>query len=121
MSVSVEKAVEYWGKRLYGETFTRQSRARQEQALQSALDSIAQYIQGIPETDAEAAIYEQAHWLLGSRAELQSQGVSSFSLSGISESYSVNGRPAAVAPNAWRIIKYGVDGSRRGGGVAWLL
>lgn len=120
MTVSVENAVEYWSKRLNGETFTSQSHERQEQALQSAFDSIAQYIRGIPENDADAAVYEQSLWLLGSRAELQSQGVTSFSLSGISESYNVSGRPNSVAPNAWRIIKYGVDGSRRGGGVAWL-
>lgn len=121
MTVSVENAVEYWSKRLNGETFTDEPLERQEQALQSAIDSIARYIKDIPASDAAAAVYEQSYWLLGARSELQSQGVTSFSLSGISESYDVKGRPLSVAPNAWRIIKYGADGSRSGGGVAWLL
>lgn len=121
MTVSVNGAVEYWIKRLGGETFTDETTERQEQALQSAIDNILPYTRGIPASDAEAATYEQALWLLGSRAELQAQGVASFGLSGISESYDLKGRPSMVAPAAWRIIKYGADGSRRGGGPAWLL
>lgn len=121
MTVSVENAIEYWSQRLNGESFTNEPRERQEQALQSAIDSIARFIRDIPTSDAAAAVYEQSLWLLGARAELQSQGVVSFGLSGISESYNVKGRPATVAPNAWQIIRYGVDGSRSGGGVAWLL
>lgn len=122
--ISVEGAVEYLGKRLGGETFTGEAEARQNQALVSAMDALMPYIRNIPDEDKAAATYEQALWLLGSRAELQSQGVTSFSISGISETYDVKGRPAAVAPAAWRIIKNGADGSRGsggGGGKTWLL
>lgn len=122
--ISVEGAVEYLGKRLGGEAFTGEAEARQNQALVSAMDALMPYIRNIPDEDKAAATYEQALWLLGSRAELQIQGVTSFSISGISETYDVKGRPAAVAPSAWRIIKNGVDGSRGsggGGGKTWLL
>lgn len=117
--ISREAAVEYWGKRLGGEVFLDESEARQNQALISAIDSLAPYVLNLPTTDKEAATLEQAMWLLSSRAELQSHGVTSFSLGGISESYDIKGRPVSVAPAAWRIIKKGVDG-QRGGGKVWL-
>lgn len=122
-AISVEDAKKYLGVRLGGEVFTGETDERQNQALTSAADALAPYVQNIPDEDRAAATYEQALWLLGSRAELQSQGVTSFTISGISETYDVKGRPAAVAPAAWRIIKNGADGSRgRGsGGKTWLL
>lgn len=119
MSATLPGALTYWSARLGGEQFTAESQQRQACALQSALDSLAPYLHGIPDSDAEAAVYEQAHWLLGSRAELQAQGVVSMSISGISESFGVKGRPASVAPSAWRIIKCGSDG-KRGRGPVWL-
>ena len=122
--ITVDGAKEYLGARLGGEAFTDETETRQSQALISAIDALAPYVRNIPDEDKAAATYEQALWLLGSRAELQSQGVTSFSVSGISETYDVKGRPAAVAPSAWRIIKNGADGSRGsggGGGKTWLL
>lgn len=119
MSATLPGALTYWSARLGGEQFTAESEQRQNCALQSARDSLAPFVQSISEADAEAAVYEQAHWLLGSRAELQAQGVASMSISGISESFSVKGRPSSVAPFAWRIITFGADG-KRGRGPVWL-
>lgn len=122
MSVSREGALEYWRARINGEAYTDETEDRQNASLLSAQESLAPYlVEMFDEAAVDAAVYEQALWLLGSRAELQSAGVTSFSLGGISESYTVTGRPSGVAPNAWRIIKYGLDGT--GGsarGPVWL-
>lgn len=119
MAVTREAAVEYLGSRLGGEVFTDETEIRQGQALVSAAQQLNRYLGGLTAADSDAAVYEQALWLLGSRAEMQGQGVASFSISGITESYAVKGRPSEVAPNAWRIIKHGLDGTR-GGAKVWL-
>lgn len=119
--VSRESALEYWNSRIGGEAFTDETEDRQSASLLTALESIAPYLDGTDEDSADAAVYEQSAWLLGSRAELQSAGVTSFSVGGISESYDLKGRPVWVAPNAWRILQYGIDG--KGGrkkGPVWL-
>lgn len=120
---SVEGAVVYLGKRLGGENYIDESPQKREQALQSAIDTLARY-KAVMEVEAyDAAVYEQALWMLSSRAELQSQGVVSYSLSGLSESFSTGSRPADVAPNAWKIVKYGLDGSGSGAAMRrpiWL-
>ncbi|MEG1501957.1 MAG: hypothetical protein RR203_02455 [Synergistaceae bacterium] len=118
MSVTLEGAIAYWSARL-GEQFLSEPEERQKQALQSAQDTLAPYTQNIVESDSDCAVYEQAEWLLGSRADMQSSGVTSMSISGITESYEVKGRPSTVAPSAWRIIKHGVDGTK-GRGPVWL-
>ncbi len=123
MPATVEGAVAYWSKRLGGDGYTEESDERKQAALVSAQDSLARYTVGLKAEDVEAAVYEQALWLLGSRAELQAAGVTSFSVTGLSESYDVKGRPAGIGPDAWRIIQYGVDGTGGrcgGGGAAWL-
>lgn len=121
MPISVAGAVAYWGRRVGGEVYTDETQERQEAALVSAQDALAPYVIGLPEADVEAATYEQALWLLGPRAELQAAGVQSYSLSGLSETYSVSGRPLALAPSAWRIVCYGVSGTGgRKRGAAWL-
>ena len=69
-----------------------------------------------------AKIQAKALWLLGARASAQAEGVQSFSVTGLSETYAVKGRPSSIAPAAWRIISYGVDGQGgRKKGPAWLL
>lgn len=121
MSATRENAVAYWSARLGGDAFTGETEERQEAALVSAADSLAPYITGLSETDVEAATYEQALWLLGARAAAQAEGVQSFSVTGLSETYSVSGRPLSIAPSAWRIISYGVAGSGgRKRGPVWI-
>lgn len=121
MPISVAGAVAYWRRRVGGEAYAEETEERQEAALVSAQDALAPYVIGLPEADVEAATYEQALWLLGPRAELQAAGVQSYSLSGLSESYSVSGRPLALAPSAWRIVCYGVSGTGgRKRGAVWL-
>ena len=119
MAVTREAAVEYLGSRLGGEVFTGETEARQNQALVSAAQQLNRYLAGLAAADSDAAVYEQALWLLGTRAEMQGQGVSSYSISGITESYAVKGRPSEVAPSAWRVTKHGINGTR-GGAKVWL-
>lgn len=107
MSVSIAGADEYLGARLDAETWTGETEERKGQALRSAEDIIVRYQSELDSEGYDAAVYEQALFMLGSRYGLQSQGVVSFSLSGISESYDLKGRPAELAPSAWRIIKAG--------------
>lgn len=112
MSVSISDAVVFLGARLGGESFTDETPERQAQALQSAQDTLAPYIRGVAAQDTMAAVCLQAIWMLGSRAELQSAGVASYSLTGITETFNVKGRPIDIAPEAWRVIKYGLSGRR---------
>ena len=114
MPISNSNAVAFLGARLGGEIFTTEPPERQAQALQSAQDTLAPYTKGMPTKDLEAAICLQAMWMLGARAELQSAGVASYSLTGITETFNVKGRPIDIAPEAWRVIKYGLDGRRSG-------
>lgn len=120
MSATVSGAIAYLGARLGGETFTEETELRQSQALNSAADTLSPYLSGMKQDAAEMAVYEQALWLLGSFADLQASGVTSHSLSGLSHTFDLKGRPAAVAPAAWRIIKNGADGRGRRTGAAWL-
>lgn len=122
MSITVSGATAYLGARLGGEAYTEETETRKSQALTSAQDILSGYLSDVGSEAGEHAVYEQALWLLGSRAEMQAQGVASFSLSGISESYDLKGRPANVAPAAWRIIKEARSGGASGGigGPVWL-
>ena len=124
MAATVEGAIAYWAARLNGDVYTGETAAVQAQALQSAADVIARYIpQGATDTDIEYATYEQAKWLLGADAEMQANGVQSFNV-GVSETYKSDlGRPADLAPNSYKILTCGADGSRGGGTgakVVWL-
>lgn len=122
MPVSAAGAIEYWGRRIGGETYIDETPERQEAALVSARDALAPYVTGLPAEDLEAATYEQALWLLGPHAEMQAAGVQSFSVTGLSETYAVGGRPLSIAPAAWRVICYGASGTGgRNRGAAWLL
>ena len=112
--VTLEGANTYHGERLSAETWQGETEEKRQQALNSAVFLISRYKTEMGESDFECAVYEQAVFMLGSRYEMQSNGVTSFSLSGISESYAVTGRPLDIAPLAWNIIKYGTDGLRGG-------
>ena len=124
MSVSLESATKYLSERLNGEAFTEAGDTKQKQALQSAVDALSPYTANMEEQNADAAVYLQALWLLGSNAEMQAAGVTSFSVTGLSETFQVKDRPVGIAPEAWRIIKHGIDGKSSDSsgtyGVAWL-
>lgn len=53
------------------------------------------------------AVAEQALWLLegGSRGKLQQEGVESFGVGGMSESFNLKGRPPYIAPMAWSYLQ----------------
>lgn len=110
MAVSLSGAIAFLGARLEGDTFTGESSARQAQALRSAADAIDPYARGMSEQCLDAATYLQALWMLSPRAGLQAAGVASFSLTGLAETFNTKTRPAGIAPEAWQIIKYGIDG-----------
>lgn len=121
MSATVRGADAWLGARLGGEVFTEETEVRKGQALTSAADVLALYLNRLHGNDADVAVYEQALWMLGSNAEMQAAGVTSFSVGGISQSYDLKGRPENIAPAAWRIIKNAVSGGEgRGGGAVWL-
>lgn len=110
MAVSLSGARAFLGARLDGDTFTEESSTRQLQALRSAADVIDPYARGMSEQCLDAAIYLQALWMLSPRAGLQAAGVASFSLTGLTETFNTKTRPAAISPDAWQIIKYGIGG-----------
>lgn len=125
MAINITNAAAFLGARLGGEVFTDETPERQAQALQSAQDALTPYSSGVKGADLEAAVYLQALWMLSARFELQSAGVASYSLTGITETFNVKGRPVDVAPEAWRVLKYGLNGRRNGAsagkvGPTWL-
>ena len=104
--VSVNNANAYHDLRITKDPWESLTAAEKSRALVSAQDALAAYEDRYPTVAAyEKAIYEQALWMSqGGVAENQEQGVSSFGLSGISQSYDLKGRPGHIAPKAWRFI-----------------
>lgn len=105
----------YFGNRYGAGGWDGANEGDKDKVLYTAAEILSEY-QGVTAAgDYEKALYEQALWILDGTGELQEQGVASFSLSGISQSFDLKGRPAHVAPRAWQFLKRG-----RSSGPVWL-
>lgn len=106
----------YFGNRYGAGEWDGANGGDKDKVLCTAAEILSQY-QGVTAAgDYEKALYEQALWILDSAVgELQEQGIASHSISGISQSFDLKGRPAHVAPRAWQFLKRG-----RSAGPVWL-
>lgn len=99
-SPTLEGANLYHMNRLGKEVWEAQSPERRERALLQASDDLAAFTSS---TEYEAAVYEQALWLLGDESELAINGVTSIGLDGMSKGYARGKCPAHICPKAWAL------------------
>lgn len=105
----------YFGTRYGAGSWEGASEGDQTKVLYTAQEILTEHQARTIATDYEKALYEQALWILDGTGELQEQGVSSSSISGISQSFDLKGRPGHIAPRAWQFLKRG-----RASGPVWL-
>ena len=118
-SPTLEGANLYHLNRLGKEAWEAQSPERRERALLQASDDLAAFASS---PEYEAAVYEQALWLLGDEAELSVNGVTSIGLDGMSKGYSRSKAPAHLCPKAWAFVTGSAGGARTGrirSGQSW--
>ena len=99
--INIQDALSYfYNERLFGDDFIDAEQNKQNQALKMASNQInrlkfSKYTDKNKEDNFKRAICEQALYLIQTqntqRAKLIEQGVTSFSVEGLSESYSSNG------------------------------
>lgn len=95
--INIEDAYSYfYNERLFGEAWLEADNMKQEQSLKMATNQITRlkfsmYIDDLKEDAIKKAICEQALYLIqtlnNQRSKLIEQGVTSFSVEGLSESY----------------------------------
>ena len=100
MAPTLEGANLYHLNRLGKEAWEAQSPERRERSLLQASDDLAAFASS---PEYEAAVYEQALWLLGDESELAINGVTSIGLDGMSKGYSRSKAPAHICPKAWAL------------------
>ena len=110
-SPTLEGANLYHGSRLGKEPWEAQSLERRQRALQQASDDLAPFSIS---PGYEAAVYEQALWLLGDEAELAINNVTSIGLDGMSKGYSRGKAPAHICPKAWAFVAGSAGGVKTG-------
>ena len=118
-SPTLEGANLYHGSRLGKEPWEAQSLERRQRALQQASDDLAPFSIS---PGYEAAVYEQALWLLGDEAELAINNVTSIGLDGMSKGYSRGKAPAHICPKAWAFVAGSAGGVKTGrirSGPSW--
>ena len=118
-SPTLEGANLYHLNRLGKEAWEAQSPERRERALLQASDDLAAFASS---PEYEAAVYEQALWLLGDEAELAINNVTSIGLDGMSKGYSRGKAPAHICPKAWVFVTGlagGVKTGRIRSGPSW--
>lgn len=106
-TITVETASAYFSRRLNSQAWTEATAENKAICLENAYMLIEDWQERTNATDFELAIYEEILWILEGSGESQERGVSSISLTGISESYDLKGRPPHIAPRAWVFLKRG--------------
>lgn len=97
----------YFQTRLNSQAWENASTTDREKALATAERQLESYKDRVDTARFYYAVYEQALWLLqgDQRGELQQAGVQSMSLGKLSETYKLNGRDPAIAPQAWAYLR----------------
>lgn len=120
---NLSSANAYFEERLGADAWDSASSTDKEKALGQAERELEPYRYKVTPTNFAYAVYEQALFLLeavstgteaGKRAELQQQGVTQFSVQGLSESYEKTpGNVQGIAPKAQQFLNQrGVRGGR---------
>jgi hypothetical protein len=109
-------AKQYFSNRLNSQAWDNASEEDKQKAISTANMQLDSFRFKVDNTRFNYAIYEQAIWLLqgDKRAELQQSGVTSMTMSKLSESYSARQDPF-IAPQAWYYLR---GPSIKSGGIA---
>lgn len=113
--VSIEDAYSYfYNERLFAEDWLMAENNKQEQSLKMASNQInrlkfSKYIDKDKDTNMKRAICEQALYLIQTqntqRSRLIEQGVTSFSVEGLSESYNASKSSKKICSEAMEYLK----------------
>lgn len=113
--INIEDAYSYfYNERLFGEVWLEADNMKQEQSLKMATNQIARlkfsmYVDDLKEDAVKKAIYEQALYLIqtlnNQRSKLIEQGVTGFSVEGLSESYDTSKSKNKVCSEAMEYLK----------------
>jgi hypothetical protein len=98
---------QYFSQRLYTEAWDNAPDVDRKKAEAQAQRELEPYRGKTNPVRFSYAVAEQALWLLegNTRSKLQQAGVKNASISGVSESFNLRGRPPNIAPQAWAYLK----------------
>ena len=113
--INIEEAYSYFNsERLFGDDWLNVEYEKQEQSLKMATNQITRlkfsmYVDDLKEEALKKAICEQALYLIqtlnSQRSRLMEQGVTSFSVEGLSESYDTSKSKNKVCSEAMEYLK----------------
>lgn len=113
--INIEDALSYFhNERLFGDDFIDAEQNKQNQAIKMATNQIqrlkfSRYVDNLKDDAVKKAICEQALYLIQTqntqRSKLIDQGVTSFSVEGLSESYDVSKASKIICTEAMEHLK----------------
>lgn len=113
--INIEDALSYFhNERLFGDDFLNAEQNRQNQAIKMATNQIdrlkfSMHVDDLKENAVKKAVCEQALYLIqtanSQRQRLIDQGVTSFSVEGLSESYDISKAKNKVCSEAMEYLK----------------
>ena len=113
--INIQDALSYfYNERLFGDDFIDAEQNKQNQAIKMATNQIqrlrfSRYIDDLKDDAVKKAICEQALYLIQTqntqRAKLIEQGVTSFSVEGLSESYDASKASKIICTEAMEYLK----------------
>jgi len=113
--INIEDALSYFhNERLFGDDFINAEQNKQNQAMKMATNQIdrlkfSMYVDDLKENAVKKAVCEQALYLIqtenSQRQRLIDQGVTSFSVEGLSESYDISKAKNKICSEAIEYLK----------------
>lgn len=113
--INIEDALSYYhNERLFGDDFINAEQNKQNQAIKMATNQIgrlkfSRYVDDLKENAVKRAVCEQALYLIqtanSQRQRLIDQGVTSFSVDGLSESYYISRTSNKICSEAIEYLK----------------
>lgn len=113
--INIEDALSYFhNERLFGDDFINAEQNKQNQAIKMATNQIGRlkfsmYVDALKEDAVKKAVCEQALYLIqtanSQRQRLIDQGVTSFSVEGLSESYDISKAKNKICSEAIEYLK----------------
>ena len=103
MTITLSGGDAYHSQRLTHETWSAVDAAKRQRALVSAQDVLQRFGSSIP----EAAVYEQAAYMLTQEYEVSLYNKTSIGVDSISVGYGSRTAPSGVSPAAWKLITGG--------------
>lgn len=112
MTITLSGGDAYHAQRLTHETWSTADSAKRQRALVSAQDVLQRFGSNLP----EAAVYEQAAYMLTQEYDVSLYNKTSIGVDSISVCYGSRAAPSGVSPAAWKILtasgRFAVKGGR---------